>query len=153
MLEKIKNDLEKLVSNHPIFIHDVVYEKEGENHFLRVIIDSTQIEIDLDVCVEITRIVNEYLDTEDPISDEYTLEVSSRGVEGDITTVEEIEEAVGSFIFVKTYSKVKDKKEFLGNLIELTEDSIIIECNEKSVMKKYEIELSLIAHMRYSVEF
>ncbi len=153
MLEKIKTDLEQLISSHPVYIYDVVYEKEGDNNFLRVLIDSTEIEIDLDICVDVTRVVNEYLDEKDPISDEYTLEVSSKGVEDDITTVEQIEEAVGSFIFIKTYSKVENRKEFLGHLLELTEDSIIIECNEKSVMKKYEIELSLIAHMRYSVEF
>ncbi|MFV0425342.1 MAG: ribosome maturation factor RimP [Bacilli bacterium] len=153
MIEKIKSDLEHLVYDHPIFIHNVVYEKEGENNFLRVVINSTDIEIDLDICVDITRIVNEYLDSNDPISEEYTLEVSSKGIEDDITTVEEIENAVGSFVFVKTYSKVENRKEFFGNLLELNDDSIIIECNEKSVLKKYRIKLSLIAHMRYSVEF
>ncbi len=153
MVEKIKSDLDKLIENQPVYIHEVLYEKEGDNYFLRVIIDSLEVEIDLDLCVDITRIINDYLDANDPISDEYTLEVSSKGIESDITTVEEIESAVGSFVYVKTYSKVENRKEFAGTLLELTEDSIILECNEKSVMKKYEIKLSLIAHMRYSVEF
>lgn len=153
MVNKIRTDIEKLISSHPIYIHDVVYESEGDNNFLRVIIGSDEIEIDLDVCVTITRIINEYLDEEDPIVEDYTLEVSSRGVEDDINTVEELEAAVGNFVFVKTYSKVENRKEFLGTLLELTEDSIIIECNEKSVIKKYTIELSLIAHIRYSVKF
>lgn len=153
MIENIRKDLELLIKDQPVFIHDVVYEKEGGNNFLRVIIDANDVEIDLDICVDVTRIVNEYLDDKDPIKDEYTLEVSSRGIEDDINTVEEIEAAVGKFVYVKTYSKVEDRKEFFGTLLELTDECIVIECNEKSVMKKYKIELSLIAYMRYSVEF
>ncbi|MFV0499494.1 MAG: ribosome maturation factor RimP [Bacilli bacterium] len=153
MIETIKNNLEQLITEFPIYIYKVVFEEENNSKFLKVILDSYDVEIDLDLCVKITKIVNDYLDEHEPIKDEYTLEVSSRGIESDITTIEEIAAAVGNHIFVKTYSKVCDKKEFIGKLINLLEDEIIIECNNKGIIKQYQIKLSLIAHMRYSVEF
>ncbi len=121
--------------------------------FLVVTIDSNTIEIDLDICVSITKIINEYLDETDPIKDEYVLEVSSKGIENDIETEQEIEEAVGSYVYIKTYSKVEDKKEFVGTLISFEGNDVTIECNEKSINKKYIIDISLIANMRYSVKF
>lgn len=153
MVEQIKKDLENLVNNDDIYIYDVNFNKEGTNNFLVVTIDSNTIDIDLDICVDVTKNINEYLDSTDPIKEEYILEVSSKGIENDIETVEEIEEAVGNCVYIKTYSKVEEKKEFIGKLLSFEGDDLVIECNEKSIMKKYSIVLSNVARIRYSVEF
>ena len=47
-----------------IIIDSVVYEKEGGNYFLRIVIDSDKI-IDIDTCVEVTKVINPLLDEVD----------------------------------------------------------------------------------------
>lgn len=77
MEEKIKNLLEGEVAKLGISIDSVIYEKEGNNYFLRVFIDRDE-PIDIDTCVEVTNIINPILDKADFISDSYILDVSTK---------------------------------------------------------------------------
>lgn len=60
-----------------ITVDSVVYEKEGSNYFLRIVIDRDKV-IDIDTCVEVTKIINPLLDEADIISDAYILDVSTK---------------------------------------------------------------------------
>lgn len=75
--EKVRNLLEKEVNNLGVIIDNITYEKENGNYFLRVIIDSEK-GIDLDKCVEVTKLINPLLDNAKIIEDGYTLEVWSK---------------------------------------------------------------------------
>jgi len=77
LTETIKQMLEQPLQKMHLVVDDVRYEKEGSNFFLRVIIDREGV-VDLDTCVEATRIINEILDREDPIQDAYILDVSTK---------------------------------------------------------------------------
>ncbi len=77
MEEKVRNLIEGEVSKLGINIDSVVYEKEGNNYFLRIVIDADNI-IDIDTCVEVTNIINPLLDKADFISESYILDVSTK---------------------------------------------------------------------------
>jgi len=77
MEEKVRNLIEGEVNKLGIVIDSVTYEKEGNNYFLRIIIDSKNV-IDIDTCVEVTNIINPLLDEADFISDSYILDVSTK---------------------------------------------------------------------------
>ncbi len=151
MIEQIKKSIEQLVNNNDVYIYNVEYVKESNNNILRVTIDSNTKEIDLDVCVEVTNTINQYLDEADPISEEYFLEVSSRGAEEEIATIEELNGAIGKVIYIDVKEPVSKFSSFNGTLLEVSEHSILIECNIKSVIKKFEIQLDNIYFARYSV--
>ncbi len=59
---------------------DVVFEKEGQNWFLRVYIDKEN-GVDIEECGQVSEKLSEKLDETDPIEQAYFLEVSSPGVE------------------------------------------------------------------------
>ena len=82
MEEKVKKLLEEEVNKLDISIDSVIYEKEGSNYFLRIVIDRDE-PIDIDTCVEVTNIINPILDKADFIQDSYILDVSTKekGVE------------------------------------------------------------------------
>ena len=67
----------KKVLKMGITIDSVVYEKEGSNYFLRIVIDRDKI-IDIDTCVEVTKIINPLLDEANIINDAYILDVSTK---------------------------------------------------------------------------
>lgn len=77
MEEKVRSLIEGEVNKLGINIDSIVYEKEGNNYFLRIIIDADKI-IDIDTCVEVTNIINPLLDEADFINDSYILDVSTK---------------------------------------------------------------------------
>ena len=77
MEEKVRKLIEGEVNKLGISIDSVVYEKEGGNYFLRIVIDRDEI-IDIDTCVEVTNIINPLLDEADLIKESYILDVSTK---------------------------------------------------------------------------
>lgn len=77
MKEKVilltKEKLEKL----NVFIDDVIYEKEGSENYLRIVLDSEDF-IDLKKVVEATKIINPLLDEENLIEESYVLDVYAK---------------------------------------------------------------------------
>ena len=77
MEEKVKKLIEKEVNKMGVLIDSVIYEKEGGNYFLRIVIDRDE-PIDIDTCVEVTNIINPLLDNADITQDSYILDVSTK---------------------------------------------------------------------------
>lgn len=78
MEEKVRNLIEKSVNDVGVNIDSIEYVKEGSNYFLRVIIDRDTSPIDIDTCVEVTKIINPLLDNSDFIDEIDMLEVWSK---------------------------------------------------------------------------
>jgi len=77
MFENIKSKIEKPLKEINIEVYEISYQKEKKENILRIVIDNDSI-IDLDKCVEATKIINPIIDDIDPIKEEYTLEVTTR---------------------------------------------------------------------------
>ena len=75
--KKVRNLVEEKVNEIGVTIDSVIYEKEGNNYFLRITIDR-EVPIDVDTCVEVTNIINPILDENDIIEESYILDVSSK---------------------------------------------------------------------------
>lgn len=77
MEEKVRKLIEDEVNKMGIIIDSIIYEKEGSNYFLRIVIDRDEA-IDIDTCVEVTNIINPLLDKADFINESYILDVSTK---------------------------------------------------------------------------
>lgn len=75
--EKVKNIIEDSLKKLDVSIDSIKYEKEGNNYFLRIVVDRKKT-IDVDAIVEITKVINPLLDKADIIEDSYILDVSSK---------------------------------------------------------------------------
>ena len=75
--EEVKNLLEPKVEETGVRIDSVKLEKEDNNLFLRIVIDSDEI-IDVDKCVEVTNIINTKKKKKDLIKESYILDVSNK---------------------------------------------------------------------------
>ena len=74
--EKVRDVIEKSLKELDVLIDSIKYEKEGNNYFLRIVVDRNKT-IDVDAIVEITKVINPLLDDADIIKDSYILDVSS----------------------------------------------------------------------------
>ena len=77
MEEKIKGLIKDVIEENNYILDDVEYVKEGSVYFLRVIIDKVGI-MDVEDCVTVSNLINPILDEEDPIEENYILDVCSK---------------------------------------------------------------------------
>ncbi len=75
--KNIREILEKTINDNGYILDEVIYEKEDNTNFLRLIIDKNGI-ITVDDCVNVSNIVNPILDELDPIEEIYILDVCSK---------------------------------------------------------------------------
>ena len=75
--EKVRKIIEDVLKNKDILIDSIKYEKEGNNIFLRIVVDRNG-SIDIDMIVEITKIINPLLDEANIIKDSYILDICSK---------------------------------------------------------------------------
>lgn len=105
---------------------DVRFVKEGATWYLRIFIDKEG-GITLDDCEKMSRAINDPLDKADPISQAYFLEVSSPGIERELTRPEHYEIMKGRDVSVNLYRPTEDgEKEIIAELIGLEGDEIIL---------------------------
>lgn len=77
IVTEVRNLIEPIITEHNFILDEVLYEKEGNINFLRIVIDKNGI-VDLDDCVEVTQLINPLLDEKDLIKDNYILDVCSK---------------------------------------------------------------------------
>ena len=73
----VENLIKDVIEENNYILDSVSYVYEDSNNFLRVVIDKNGI-IDIDDCVVVSKLINPILDREDPISDNYILDVCSK---------------------------------------------------------------------------
>ena len=96
-------------------IWDITFTKEGTDWYLRIFIDKEG-GVSLDDCVDLTRAVTKPLDEADPISQSYTLEVSSPGIERELKKDRHFEKYVGSPVMMRTIRPIDGVRDFNGTL-------------------------------------
>lgn len=75
--KKVRELIETPIEEAGYVLDEVTYEKDGKSYFLTVVIDKPGI-VTVDDCVIVTKLINPILDSEDPISDSYVLDVCSK---------------------------------------------------------------------------
>ena len=96
-------------------IWDIRFVKEGADWFLRIFIEKEG-GVSIDDCVDMTRAIDKPLDDADPIEQSYCLEVSSPGVERELTREGHFEACKGEKIKVKMIRAIEGVREFKGIL-------------------------------------
>lgn len=132
---------------------DVEFVKEGRNWFLRVYVDTPEGGIDIEQCAQVSERLSLLLDENDPITQNYYLEVSSPGAERPLKKDTDFEKAIGKFIYVKTYEPIKDMKEFQGYLMSYDEHTLVMEVRIKTRKITVTIEQEKIALARLAIDF
>ena len=82
--------------------------------------------VDINDCVALTRALNPVLDEADPIATSYTLEVSSPGIERELTRPEHFEWCEGDAVVVTLFAPKDGVREFAGILQPCDNGQIVI---------------------------
>jgi len=94
---------------------------------VRVVVDRAE-GADLEAIAEATRAVSAVLDTHDPMpGQQYTLEVSSPGVERRLRTPEHFIRAVGETVTIRTASGSQGERRITGRVVSADPDGFVLE--------------------------
>lgn len=116
--ERVRQLAEPLAAGLGLAIWDVQFVKEGAQWYLRIFIDKEQ-GVGIDDCVDMTHAISPVLDKEDPIPQEYMLEVSSPGLNRKLTRPEHFEAFLGAPVKVKLIRPLEDgRRELSGELVD-----------------------------------
>ena len=101
----------------------VEYVRAGKQSTLRVYIDQEQ-GILVEDCAAVSRQVSAIMDVEDPITNEYTLEVSSPGMERPLFNASQYAEFIGEDIKIQLRMPIQNRRKWKG-VISSVEGEII----------------------------
>ncbi len=104
----------------------VEYLSQGRHSTLRIFIDHED-GVDVDACAEVSHQVSALLDVEDPITGEYTLEVSSPGLDRPLFKLKHYQAVVGEVISLRLRMPEDGRRKFKGPLKSVDEHQLVIE--------------------------
>lgn len=103
----------------------VEFISQGRHSVLRVYIDRPE-SILIDDCEAVSRQVSGILDVEDPISGEYTLEVSSPGMDRPLFTLEQFAKHAGEQVKIRLRSPYEGRRNYQGILRGVEEQDVVV---------------------------
>jgi len=118
--------LRPLVEGLGYELWELEYTPGRGSGLLRVYIDSSA-GITLDDCERVSRAVSDLLDASDPLPGQYTLEVSSPGIERPLRTAQQFAGYVGEQVFVELAKPLEGRRRFTGRLVAAGAESIEVE--------------------------
>ncbi len=137
-VQKVERIVKPYAQELGLSIWDITFKKEGSDWFLRIFIDKEG-GVSIDDCVDLTHAVSKPLDDEDPVPQNYMLEISSPGVERELTRDEHFKMNIGSAVFLRTIRPIDGARDFKGTLKAYENKKITIELEngeELSLEKK-----------------
>ncbi|MEX2129896.1 MAG: ribosome maturation factor RimP [Pseudohongiellaceae bacterium] len=105
---------------------------QGRRSLLRIYIDRDA-GIGIEDCERVSRQVSGILDVEDPIAGEYTLEVSSPGMNRRLFSPAQFEKYVGNEVSIRMQSLMDGRRNFKGQIKKVANGNVVIEQEDEEV--------------------
>lgn len=127
--EKAQQICEPLIAAEGLELVDLEFVREHGGWVLRLFIDKPGGAIGVDECAQASHAVDRALDVEEAIGHEYTLEVSSPGLNRPLKKPTHFESAKGKMVRIKTFAPLFEppRKNFLGTLSDVTGEAVTVE--------------------------
>lgn len=137
-LEQLQAMLAPVVESLGYQCWGVEFISQGRHSLLRVYIDHAD-GILVDDCEVVSRQLSAVLDVEDPISSEYTLEVSSPGMDRPLFTLEQFALHAGEQVKIKLRSPFDGRRNFQGLLRGVEEQDVVVLVDEHEFLLPVEL--------------
>lgn len=127
--EKVQELCEPLIAAEGLELLDLEFIREHGGWVLRLFIDKPGGSVGVDECAQASHAVDKALDVEEVIPHEYSLEVSSPGLNRPLKKVAHFEVVKGKQVRIKTFAPLFEppRKNFLGTLSQVSPDAVTVE--------------------------
>ena len=124
-LERVREIVERVASSSGLEVVDVEFRGGGKSRMLRITIDKPA-GVTHEDCVNVSREVSTILDVEDAIPGSYLLEVSSPGLDRNLSRPAEFERFIGNLIKVTVREPINSSRHFEGRLESVSDGRITV---------------------------
>jgi ribosome maturation factor RimP len=126
--DKLTALLQPVIAGLGYDLWELEYVPARGNALLRIYIDTeVHTGITVEDCERASRAVSEVLDAADPVPGNYTLEVSSPGVERPLRVARHFAPYAGEQVLVEMVHPVEERRRFKGRLVAAGDDAIEVE--------------------------
>jgi len=130
--------IEPVISAMGYKLWGVEYLGQGKHSILRVYLDKTG-GVDIEDCAKASRQISSLLDVEDPISGEYTLEVSSPGLDRVLFNLGQFQEYAGYHAKIRLTESFEGQRNFTGQIKTVRDDEIVLIIGDEEYSLPYEL--------------
>ncbi len=116
----------------------IEYLSHGKQSVVRIYIENPD-GVDIDDCAKLSRQVSSIFDVEDPIAGEYTLEVSSPGMDRPLFTLEQFGRYIGEQVKVRLRSPFEGRRNFSGQMTAVEGDDIVVAADEHEYLLPFDL--------------
>ena len=124
----VESMLKEFLEGKDLEIYNIQFKKEGPDWKLKLFLDKTEGAeseyVNIAECEEVTRYLSDRLDEEDIIDKQYTLEVSSPGLDRELIKESDFTRFKGRLVEIKLYEAINGNKNFEAELVG-KEDGIV----------------------------
>lgn len=106
---------------------------DKEKPILQIMLDRDSIGVEIAECAKVSTIISALLDVEDPIKNEYDLEVSSPGINRPLTRKKDFTTWEGYDVRIKTTEIIDQRKNFKGVLRGILKNEVLLEMTEGTI--------------------
>lgn len=124
-VDELKAMLEPVVTGMGFLFWGLEYTPRGKHSLLRVYIDHED-GITVDHCADISRQISAVMDVEDPITHNYTLEVSSPGMDRPLFSLDQFAAYIGEWLDVRLRAPFEGRRKFKGVLTAIEDQDICV---------------------------
>lgn len=150
-LTKLQQLIEEKLSEIGYELISIKQHVQDKEKFLSIIVDRVE-EIDMDAIVEVSNVLNAYIDEIDPINTNYTLDICSLGAEKPLN-IDQLDKYVSRYIRLHLINPVEGENIYEGTLESLTEEEIKISYKVKTRTKTVDITKANISKIRLAIKF
>ena len=125
--------IEPVVTGMEYDFWGIEYIAQGKHSVLRVFIDAEK-GIEVDDCAAVSRQLGSVLDVEDPITSEYSLEVSSPGMDRPLFKLEQYKKFIGHHVQLRLRVPFEGRRKFSGLLKEVEQEDVVIEVDNEEYL-------------------
>ncbi|MBK8186970.1 MAG: ribosome maturation factor RimP [Cellvibrio sp.] len=108
------------------------YLTQGRFSTLRIYIDGPN-GVSLEECEKVSRQISSVMDVEDPIDGEYTLEVSSPGLDRTLFSLAHYQRYVGEVVSGKLRSPIEGRRRFKAEIRAVENDLVVMLLDNKEI--------------------
>lgn len=144
--QQIADMLESTVTALGFELWGVEYIAQGRHSVVRVYIDNPD-GITVDDCAAVSEQVSSILDVEDPVNGEYTLEVSSPGLDRLLFTLAQFAGYVGEWVDLRLRRAFEGRRRFKGLLKGIEGEDVVVQIDDHEYLLPYSaIETARVQH-------
>lgn len=155
-LDRVRAIAARVAADYGLEIFDVVQVRQHGTEVVRVVVDrpgpsaTPEESVSLDDCARISEELSTILDVEDVLPVQYTLEVSSPGLDRPLRHADDYRRFAGRLAKVVTSAPVNRQTAFTGRIRGVEDGAVLFEAEGG---KLHHLPLDLISRGRLEVEF